>query len=128
MRPSIFDTMRPIMQQWAGGVDLQVGARAFGTSGFAAVAERDAFRELLHPYHALYLDAANDPPQCSPKQRLCMLCSLQPTAIYGVRVYTRGCVLREHVDVAETHHISAIINIDQVIHILHDHCLMLPCG
>lgn len=59
MRPAIFDTMRPIMQQWAGGVFLQ------------------------------------------------------PTAIYGVRVYTRGCVLRDHVDVAETHHISAILNIEQ---------------
>lgn len=24
MRPAIFDTMQPIMQQWAGGVSLQV--------------------------------------------------------------------------------------------------------
>jgi hypothetical protein len=39
---------------------------------------------------------------------------MQSTAIYGIRVYTRGCVLRDHVDVPETHHISAIINIDQV--------------
>ena len=39
---------------------------------------------------------------------------LEPMAIYGVRVYTRSNVLQDHVDVAETHHISAIINVDQV--------------
>jgi hypothetical protein len=43
-----------------------------------------------------------------------MVCEVQATAIYGIRVYTRGCVLRSHVDVPETHHISAIINVDQV--------------
>ncbi len=39
---------------------------------------------------------------------------LTATAIYGVRVYTRGCELRDHVDVMETHHVSAIVNVDQV--------------
>ena len=33
---------------------------------------------------------------------------------YCCRVYTEGAVLRDHVDVSETHHVSAIINIDQV--------------
>jgi len=39
--------------------------------------------------------------------------TLKPAAIYGVRVYTEGAVLRDHVDVPETHHVSAILNIDQ---------------
>ncbi|KAG1674272.1 hypothetical protein FOA52_013461 [Chlamydomonas sp. UWO 241] len=38
---------------------------------------------------------------------------LEPTALYGVRIYTRGSWLKLHVDRADTHIISAIVNIDQ---------------
>lgn len=37
------------------------------------------------------------------------------TSIYGVRKYTNGSVLRMHVDTANTHVVSAIINVDQEI-------------
>eukprot|EP00208_Stichococcus_sp_RCC1054_P007059 CAMPEP_0206137300 /NCGR_PEP_ID=MMETSP1473-20131121/2453_1 /ASSEMBLY_ACC=CAM_ASM_001109 /TAXON_ID=1461547 /ORGANISM="Stichococcus sp, Strain RCC1054" /LENGTH=534 /DNA_ID=CAMNT_0053530323 /DNA_START=367 /DNA_END=1971 /DNA_ORIENTATION=+ len=36
-----------------------------------------------------------------------------PSAIYGVRVYTEGSVLQDHVDRSDTHIISAIINVAQ---------------
>jgi len=39
--------------------------------------------------------------------------SLKMTSIYGVRKYTDGSILRMHVDTANTHVISAIINVDQ---------------
>lgn len=38
---------------------------------------------------------------------------LQPTALYGIREYQRGAMLAMHVDRAETHVISAIVNVDQ---------------
>jgi prolyl 4-hydroxylase len=38
---------------------------------------------------------------------------LKMTSIYGVRKYTDGSILRMHVDTANTHVISAIINVDQ---------------
>jgi len=39
--------------------------------------------------------------------------NLEPTAMYGVRAYTRGAWLKNHVDMRGTHIISAIVNIDQ---------------
>jgi hypothetical protein len=38
---------------------------------------------------------------------------LVPTSFYGIRVYTRGNILRNHVDRASTHVISVIFNVDQ---------------
>lgn len=40
---------------------------------------------------------------------------LMLTSIYGIRKYTNGSVLRMHVDTANTHVVSAIINVDQKI-------------
>ena len=40
--------------------------------------------------------------------------SLEMTSIYGIRRYTRGSVLRMHVDTTVTHVVSAIVNVDQV--------------
>jgi len=40
---------------------------------------------------------------------------LQLTSIYGIRKYTNGSVLRMHVDTANTHVVSAIINVDQSV-------------
>jgi len=37
------------------------------------------------------------------------------TSIYGVRKYTNESVLRMHVDTANTHVVSAIINVDQEV-------------
>ena len=39
--------------------------------------------------------------------------SLEMTSIYGIRRYTRGSVLRMHVDTVTTHVVSAIINVEQ---------------
>lgn len=41
--------------------------------------------------------------------------SLQETALYGVRVYTRNAWLRQHVDKRTTHVISEIVNVDQEV-------------
>mmetsp|Transcript_16609 Transcript_16609/g.49689 ORF Transcript_16609/g.49689 Transcript_16609/m.49689 type:complete len:656 (+) Transcript_16609:522-2489(+) len=38
---------------------------------------------------------------------------LQPSAIYGIRIYTKGSTLMDHVDKPQTHIISAIINVAQ---------------
>ena len=35
------------------------------------------------------------------------------TSIYGVRKYVNNSILRMHVDTAQTHVVSAIINVDQ---------------
>lgn len=40
---------------------------------------------------------------------------LDPTFVYGIRIYHRGTVLESHRDRLETHIISAIINIDQQV-------------
>ena len=40
---------------------------------------------------------------------------LMPTFVYGIRVYKRGAILKNHQDRLETHIISAIINIDQQV-------------
>jgi hypothetical protein len=40
---------------------------------------------------------------------------LEPTACYGVRLYHRGSKLENHVDRLDTHAISAIINVDQLV-------------
>jgi len=40
---------------------------------------------------------------------------LEPTACYGIRLYHRGSVLENHVDRIDTHAISAIINVAQII-------------
>jgi hypothetical protein len=37
---------------------------------------------------------------------------LEPTSVYGVRVYRNGSTLRDHLDVLETHVISGILHID----------------
>ena len=52
--------------------------------------------------------------------------SLDPTFVYGIRVYQNGAVLVPHRDREETHIISAIINIDQEVNedwplIIEDH-------
>lgn len=41
--------------------------------------------------------------------------SLNPTYVYGIRIYHRGAVLKSHRDRLETHIISAIINVDQKV-------------
>lgn len=41
--------------------------------------------------------------------------TLELTSIYGIRKYINGSVLRMHIDTAQTHVVSAIINIDQVV-------------
>ena len=38
---------------------------------------------------------------------------LEPTALYGLRVYTDGAVLVPHVDREETHALSLVLNVDQ---------------
>ena len=38
---------------------------------------------------------------------------LEPTYVYGIRVYRHGAVLKPHRDRQETHVVSAIINVDQ---------------
>lgn len=38
---------------------------------------------------------------------------LEPTSTYGIRRYYNGSVLRDHVDIGETHIVSAILNIAQ---------------
>lgn len=40
---------------------------------------------------------------------------LEPTYVYGTRVYTDGSMLESHVDRYQTHIISAIINVDQKV-------------
>lgn len=40
---------------------------------------------------------------------------LLPTSCYGIRLYPRGSILRNHVDTGSTHIISAIMNIDQQV-------------
>ena len=37
---------------------------------------------------------------------------LEPTSVYGVRVYRNGSILKDHLDVLETHVISGILHID----------------
>ncbi|CAM9099657.1 unnamed protein product [Phaeothamnion confervicola] len=39
--------------------------------------------------------------------------SLTPTALYGIRLYTNGSWLANHIDTKNTHVISTIINVDQ---------------
>jgi len=41
---------------------------------------------------------------------------LEPTYVYGIRVYHNGAVLKTHRDRLETHIISAILNVDQEVH------------
>lgn len=41
--------------------------------------------------------------------------AIKLTSIYGIRRYTNGSVLRMHVDTANTHVVSAIINVDQSV-------------
>ena len=38
---------------------------------------------------------------------------IEPSAIYGIRSYTKGATLKSHVDRVETHHISSIIIVDK---------------
>ena len=38
---------------------------------------------------------------------------LEPSAVYGIRSYTKGATLKAHVDRIETHHISSIIIVDK---------------
>ncbi len=40
---------------------------------------------------------------------------LKKTAVYGIRQYRRGAVLKTHVDRIDTHIVSAIINVDQQV-------------
>ena len=40
---------------------------------------------------------------------------LEPTFVYGIRIYGRDAVLKEHRDREQTHKISAIINVDQEV-------------
>eukprot|EP01116_Phalansterium_solitarium_P009541 TRINITY_DN23736_c0_g1_i3.p1 TRINITY_DN23736_c0_g1~~TRINITY_DN23736_c0_g1_i3.p1 ORF type:complete len:394 (+),score=43.83 TRINITY_DN23736_c0_g1_i3:111-1184(+) len=40
---------------------------------------------------------------------------LEPTSCYGIRVYKNNSVLEDHVDRVETHVVSAILNIDQLV-------------
>jgi prolyl 4-hydroxylase len=40
---------------------------------------------------------------------------LNPTFVYGVRTYLRGAWLKEHRDRQATHHVSAIVQIDQQV-------------
>jgi hypothetical protein len=51
---------------------------------------------------------------------------LELSSIYGIRKYINGSVLRMHIDTAQTHVVSAIINIDQEgnnnIYILYYYC------
>lgn len=39
--------------------------------------------------------------------------NLEPSAVYGIRSYTKGATLKAHVDRVETHHISSIIVVDK---------------
>jgi len=39
--------------------------------------------------------------------------SIEPSFIYGIRSYTKGATLINHVDRVETHHISSIIIVDK---------------
>ena len=39
-------------------------------------------------------------------------CELEPTSVYGVRLYREGATLVDHLDVPETHVISSILHID----------------
>jgi prolyl 4-hydroxylase len=39
---------------------------------------------------------------------------VEPTSVYGVRLYTRGATFEPHVDRVETHIASVIINVGQV--------------
>ena len=41
--------------------------------------------------------------------------ALEPTACYGIRLYHRGSVLENHVDRIDTHAVSAIMNVDQMV-------------
>jgi prolyl 4-hydroxylase len=41
--------------------------------------------------------------------------ALNPTYVYGIRTYLRGAWLKQHRDRQETHHVSAIIQIDQEV-------------
>ena len=40
---------------------------------------------------------------------------LEPTFVYGIRIYGRDAVLKEHRDREQTHEVSAIINVDQEV-------------
>ena len=40
---------------------------------------------------------------------------LEPTFVYGIRIYGRDAVLKEHRDREQTHIVSAIINVDQEV-------------
>jgi len=40
---------------------------------------------------------------------------LEPTFVYGIRIYSRDAVLEEHRDREQTHKVSAIINVDQEV-------------
>lgn len=42
---------------------------------------------------------------------------LEPTFVYGIRIYEKGSSLKEHRDQLETHIISAIINVDQKVNV-----------
>ena len=40
---------------------------------------------------------------------------LDPTFVYGIRIYGRDAILKEHRDREQTHIVSAIINVDQKV-------------
>ena len=40
---------------------------------------------------------------------------LDPTFVYGIRIYVRDAILKEHRDREQTHIVSAIINVDQEV-------------
>ena len=40
---------------------------------------------------------------------------LEPTGLSGIRFYQPGATIAEHVDMANTNVISALINIDQLV-------------
>lgn len=60
---------------------------------------------LRHEIHAAIKDAAEQ--WCGK--------ILEPTYVYGIRIYKEGAILKLHRDRIETHIISAIINVDQEV-------------
>lgn len=42
-------------------------------------------------------------------------CELEPTSVYGVRLYREGATLVDHLDVPETHVISSILHVDSQV-------------
>ena len=53
---------------------------------------------------------------------------LKQTLLYGLRIYTNGAVLDEHVDTLATHVVSLILNVGQEgmeVRCMHAHCVCL---